>query len=91
MLLGTEYVSYEKALEISQLKQLAIRRTTLCYKFALKASKHPKHMNWFVKTGRHGPNTRGVKMDYKQPIHRLVRYQKKSNTISNKLVKQAYK
>ena len=76
MILGTEYVSYEQALEISQLEKLAIRRTALCYKFALKASKHPKHMNWFVKTDRQGPNTRRDKMEYKQPIHRLVRYQK---------------
>ena len=49
MFLGTEYVSYEQALEISQFNQVAIRRTALCYKFALRASKHPKHMNWFEK------------------------------------------
>ena len=54
MLLGTKYVSYEKALEISRLEPLAIRRTALCNKFELRASKHPKHMNWFVKTGRLG-------------------------------------
>ena len=58
MLLGNEYVSYEQALGISKLEQLAIRRTGLCYEFALKASKRPKHINWFVKTGRQEPNTR---------------------------------
>ena len=65
MLLGTEYVSYEQALEVSQLEQLSIRRTALYYKFALRASKHPKHKNWFVKT-RQGPKTRRYKMDYKK-------------------------
>ena len=76
ILLGTEYVGYEQALEISQLEKLATRWTGLCYKFTLKASKHPKHMKWFVKTDTHRPNTRRDKMEYKQPIQRLVRYQK---------------
>ena len=58
MLLGTQYVSYEHALQSSQLEPLEKRRTTLCCKFALRVSKHPKHMNWFVKKEKEGPNSR---------------------------------
>ena len=54
--LGDRYGKYENALDVSGLETLEHRRTQLCTKFAVKASKHPKHRNWFVP--EFGPNTR---------------------------------
>ena len=39
---------YTKALEICELETLEERRQKLCKTFAIKASKHPKHSNWFI-------------------------------------------
>ena len=46
--LGDLYKKYEIALDVSRLETLEHRRTQLCTKFAIKASKHPKHRNRFV-------------------------------------------
>ena len=50
IILGAGYMSYEEALITLHLKPLSERRGILAKKFATKASKHPIHSNWFVKT-----------------------------------------
>ena len=70
-----EYLDYQSALKTSNLETLALRRLKLCKKFAEKASKHPKHSKWFVKT-KPGLNTRSDKQTYKMPICRLTRTKK---------------
>ena len=49
IILGDKYDSYEKALELTSMETLEIRRNKLCLKFAKKAEKNVKHMNWFKK------------------------------------------
>ena len=41
-----------------------------------KAAKHEKHQHWFQLSNPNVPNTRSVKLRYKQPICRLSRFQK---------------
>ena len=73
--MGQKYLDYKTALEKSNLETLASRRLKLCKKFADKASKHPKHSKWFVKTHPR-PNTRSSKQIYKMPTCRLTRTRK---------------
>ena len=49
IILGDKYDSYEKALELTNMETLEKRRIKLCLKFAKKAEKNIKHMNWFKK------------------------------------------
>ena len=73
ILLGLNYINYENALEVSNLDSLETRRTALCFRFAKKASNHPKHQHWFKVRGPVLPNTRSEKLKYKQPLCRLSR------------------
>ena len=73
--LGSDYVDYKSALVKANLDTLVNRRIKLCQKFALKASRHPKHSNWFVKSDQ-GPNTRSIKEKYKTANYRLTRTRK---------------
>ena len=73
--LGNAYHSYSDALEKMEMETLADRRTNLCRTFALKASKHPKHRNWFKLNEINGVDTRSTKTKYKTPITRLSRFQ----------------
>ena len=75
IVLGHQYQDYQSALEIAHLETLVQRRLKLCKKFAMKASRHPKHRKWFVKT-EPGPNTRSDKQLYKSPICKLTRTRK---------------
>ena len=75
IILQQNYQDYKSALEIAQLETLVYRRLNLCKKFAVKASRHPKHRKWFVKT-ESGPNTRSDKNLYKLPICKLTRTMK---------------
>ena len=74
--LGNLYTSYKAALEIVGLETLEDRRTGICLKFALKASKHPKHGEWFVPTDPSRPETRQFKQHLKPPLCRLKRFEK---------------
>ena len=70
-----DYQDYQSALVKTDLETLAYRRLKLCKKFAVKASKHPNHGKWFVKT-EPGRNTRSEKLAYKSPVCRLTRTRK---------------
>ena len=72
---GNAYHSYSDALEKMEMETLADRRTNLCKTFALKASKHSKHRNWFKLNEINGVDTRSTKTKYKTPITRLSRFQ----------------
>ena len=58
--LGSNYFNYLNALDKTELESLEVRRTSLCQKFATKASKHPKHSSWFS-ISEPRPNTRSKK------------------------------
>ena len=47
IILGSEYTSYENALEFCQLERLNIRREARCLKFGLKSLLHPQHCQLF--------------------------------------------
>ena len=76
IVLGAQYHSYESALKTANLESLEERRTQLCLKFAIKASKHPKHQNWFVGNTPSGADTRSEKVNFRPPLCRLKRYVK---------------
>ena len=76
IVLGLNYINYDKALMKSSLETLEVRRTNLCIKFAKKSAKHPKHKHWFSLNTLSGPKTRSDKPDYKPPLCRLSRLQK---------------
>ena len=76
IVLGAQYHSYESALKTANLESLEERRTQLCLKFAIKASKHPKHQNWFVGNTPSGADTRNEKVHFRPPLCRLKRYVK---------------
>ena len=73
IILGSEYVCYESALTILKLERLDLRRTRLCYTFALKCTKSTKHAAMFPlnKTPIH--NTRHPKK-YLEPTCNTSRY-----------------
>ena len=50
IILGSDYTSYQDALETLQLDSLEQRRTTLALRFAIKAEKHSKFKAWFKPT-----------------------------------------
>ena len=70
-----DYQDYQSVLVKTDLETLAYRRLKLCKTFAVKASKHPNHGKWFVKT-EPGRNTRSEKLAYKSPVCRLTRTRK---------------
>ena len=76
IVLGQRYKSYESALRLANLESLEQRRIQLCLSFAIKATKHPKHQDWFVPTNPHRANTRSKKVQLKPPLCRLNRYAK---------------
>ena len=62
IILGEQYNSYKSA--CAMLKMLSERRVVLAHKFALKASHHPIHRDWFV------PNVRQTNTRQKQPKYK---------------------
>ena len=76
IVLGSDYGSYQNALNLSNLETLESRRITLCRRFATRAAKHPKHRHWFQLTDSNALNTRSEKLKYKLPLCRLARFQK---------------
>ena len=72
---GDSGSKYSDRLESLKLETLKIRRTKLCLKFAIKASKHPKFKNWFCKTDTL-INTRSDKPPLKEVKTRTKRYKK---------------
>ena len=76
--LGNLYVNYDNALAITGLETLESRRIKLCVNFAKKASRHPKHKQWFVPSSPDLHNTRSLKVNvkFKKPFCRLKRFEK---------------
>ena len=68
IVLGDCHGKYDNALDVSGLETLKHRRTHLSTKFAVKASKHPKHKIWFELEC--GPNTMSEKPAYKAHVLR---------------------
>ena len=65
------------------MEPLEDRRPKLCKIFARKSVRHPKHKFWFQQNAG-SVNTRSSKPNFKIPLHRLARFQRKSNTLSYK-------
>ena len=76
IVLGSDYVCYENALDVANLETLQSRRHTLCQRFASKTAKHPKHHHWFQKSNTAKAYTRSKKFDYKQSLCRLPRFKR---------------
>ena len=73
IVLEKSYLNYDEALEKFQMETLEKRRKQICEKFAIKASKHPKHQTWFKKNND-PVGTRSDKTNYMKPLARLQRY-----------------
>ena len=73
--LGHLYSDYKTALSLTGLETLESRRLKLCINFSKKASKHPKHSQWFATTNSELPNTRSFKAKFKKPLCRLKRFE----------------
>ena len=74
--LGSNYGDYSLAMAQTGLESLEERRTKLCIKFALKASKNPKHRHWFEVTDPNSRTRRKNKTTFKAPFFRLERFKK---------------
>ena len=72
--LGNGYNNYKEALDKASLETLEERREQICLNFAVKASNHPKHKDWFIPNKPPGPKTRRDKVEYKQPFGRPSRF-----------------
>ena len=66
IILGSEYVCYESALSKLRLERLDTRRIRLCYTFALKCTKSPRHAEMFPLSNNPTHNTRHPKK-YREP------------------------
>ena len=73
IILGNEYESYETALTKLSLERLDLRRTNLCYSFALKCSKSVRHSAMFPLNNMSIHNTRHPKR-YLEPSCNTSRY-----------------
>ena len=75
IILGEQYNSYQAACSMLQMKMLSERRVELARKFALKASQHHIHREWFVPNVRQ-TNTRQKQLKYKPAQARTNRFLK---------------
>ena len=66
IVLDKQYVSYQQACAVLNMDMLCERREKLAKQFALKASKHPLHKDWFVQNCD-STNTRQTKLKFKPP------------------------
>ena len=76
IILESNYVSYEGALQKLNLESLRSRREKLCLKFAIKSAKHQQFSAWFKPNDYIGPATRSDKPDLKNIYANKVRYEK---------------
>ena len=88
IILGANYNSYEEAFITLQLKPLAETRRILAKKFAIKASKHPIHSNWFLKNPEE-QYTRLRKPTYKPVCGRTDRFLKSAIPYLTSLLNEA--
>ena len=74
IVLGSNYNGYTSSLEKVGLETLEQRRYKLCENFVKKASKDPKHKQWFDEYNQVGAKTRSEKTQYNTPLYRLERF-----------------
>ena len=74
IILGMSYTTYSDALDFHKLEMLESRRVTLCMKFSIKASNHPKHKQWFQPNLKK-TNTRQQQPKYCQVIAKTRRFE----------------
>ena len=90
IILADQYTTYTKALKISNLEELKIRRRTLSLKFALKCEKSDKFMQWFV-PNEHTSITRSIPNKYCKPAARTARFEKSPLHYLTNLLNEHYK
>ena len=73
IVLDKQYGSYEEACAVLDMQTLSERREYLARQFAIKASNHPIHSDWFV-PNNDCTNTRQTKLKFKPPIGRTERF-----------------
>ena len=61
IILGSRYRNYETALQALKLERLDARRLNLCYNFAVKCTKSPKHYSMFPTNPNYRQNMRSPK------------------------------
>ena len=66
IILGNHYVSYSSALNLTKLERLDARREKLCYKFALKCTKNPRHSDLFPLNENYRKNSRARGKKFKE-------------------------
>ena len=75
IILGNRYHSYKVALQQTKLERLDLRREKLCYKFALKCTKNPRHSEMFPLNPHIRKNMRKPKL-YKEFNCKTIRFYK---------------
>ena len=73
IILGVNYINYESALSELHMERLDHRRTELCYSFAIKCTKSPKHNSMFPLNPNIRANSRNPK-PYKEFPCKSSRY-----------------
>ena len=73
IVLGRDYIDYEKALNSTNLESLEVRRISLSTKFAKRSANHSKHKHWFA-LNKNIKNTRRKNPVYTPTLYRLERY-----------------
>ena len=86
IILADQFKDYKTALKSTNLEPLDLRRKTLCYKFALKSSKHPKFASWFCLSDEKKINTRTKRERFKPVLARTKRYEKSPIAYLTKLL-----
>ena len=86
IILADQFKDYKTALKSTNLEPLDLRRKTLCYKFALKSSKHPKFTSWFCLSDEKKINTRTKRERFKPVLARTKRYEKSPIAYLTKLL-----
>ena len=73
IILDKQYVSYEEACSVLNMEMLSERRKKLARQFAIKASKHPIHKDWFAQNDD-VTITRQTKLKFRPPQGRTERF-----------------
>jgi hypothetical protein len=84
-----EYLSFNNALQLSQMRSLKVRRLELITKFSKKAIRSSKYRDWFCESEseRTGMITRGKPLPLLKPVTcRTQRYQRSSLPFMTKLL-----
>ena len=74
VILGKEYQSSKFARKRLKLDTLDKRRTSICLKFGIKASKHKNHSKWFKANPKPYKNLRSKQPKFRIPVCRTERF-----------------